>query len=87
MEKLWPFLIVATGLWTAAAALAVGASLTGSIAVALWSALAAMKASVVTLWAIMENIASRERLRVEAIADLLVGPDMPRQRNVEPIRH
>lgn len=87
MEKLWPFLIVATGLWTAAAALAVGASLTGSIAVALWSALAAMKASVVTLWAIMENIASRERLRVEAIADLLVGPNMPRQRNVEPIRH
>lgn len=87
MGKLWPLLVVATGLWTAAACLAVAATITASIIFALWSALAAMKGSLVTLWAIMENIAARERLRVETIADVFMGPEAPRPRNVEPIRH
>lgn len=85
IEKVWPLLIAAAVLWTAAGALAITTTFTGSLALALWAALAAMKASMVTLWVMMESIAARERLRVEEIAQL-IATGISDCREVTPLR-
>lgn len=86
MEKTWVLLVVSTGLWTSAAALAVTASITVSMVLALWAGLTAVKAAVVTMWALMESIVTRERLRVEELTRLIAAGVLDEQASVTAIR-
>ena len=79
--RVWPLLVVGSGLWTASLGLGIETILSSSLPAAVWSVLLGLKASLLCGMAMMESIAQRERLRVEEMVHI-VSSEVSRSRGL-----